>query len=197
MLISLSGLPGSGKSTIARQVALRLGAVWLRVDSMEQAIRASALAPPSVEDAGYRAAIAVAEDNLRLGLTVVGDCVNPWMLTRDAWRNAGWRAGAHVLEVEIVCGDIGEHRRRIEARQADIPGLIAPGWRSVENRGLPALGPSSSRYPDMGSIRRGVRRRTARGHVTHSGRRGPPIRSRRPPGRPLDQTSRHISMSST
>ena len=57
----------------------------------------------SLDDAGYRAAYAVAEDNLRLGHDVIGDSVNPWMLTRDAWRAVGMRAGARVVEVETVC----------------------------------------------------------------------------------------------
>jgi predicted kinase len=39
MLIIFSGLPGSGKSTVAKIVAKRLGAVYLRVDTVEQAIR--------------------------------------------------------------------------------------------------------------------------------------------------------------
>ena len=39
MLIIFSGLPGSGKSTIARALAQQLGAVYLRIDTIEQAIR--------------------------------------------------------------------------------------------------------------------------------------------------------------
>lgn len=39
MLIIFSGLPGSGKSTVAKIVAQRLGAVYLRIDTVEQAIR--------------------------------------------------------------------------------------------------------------------------------------------------------------
>lgn len=39
MLIIFSGLPGCGKSTIARALAKRLGAVYLRIDTIEQAIR--------------------------------------------------------------------------------------------------------------------------------------------------------------
>ena len=37
-LIVLAGLSGAGTSTIARQLARRLGAIWLRIDSMDQAI---------------------------------------------------------------------------------------------------------------------------------------------------------------
>ncbi|MCG8508989.1 MAG: AAA family ATPase [Rhodospirillales bacterium] len=136
MLIVFAGLPGTGKTTLARDLADRLGAVFLRVDSIEQAIRDSAAGPRigSVDDAGYRAGYVVAEDNLRLGLTVVADSVNPIALTRAAWRAAAVRAGRPVIEVELVCSDADEHRRRVEGRTADIPGLRLPGWPDVLSR---------------------------------------------------------------
>lgn len=130
-LVVFAGLPGTGKSTIAREVARRLRAVWLRIDTIETAI-ADAATP--LTDEGYRAAYALAEDNLRLGLDVVGDSVNPWMETRDAWRDVGRRAGADVLEVEVVCSDEDEHRRRVETRASDVPGLTPPTWQEVTDR---------------------------------------------------------------
>jgi predicted kinase len=133
-LIVFSGLPGAGKSSIAREVAGRTGAVWLRVDSMDQAIFASGTAPKDLRDWTYRAGYAVAEDNLALGLDVVADSVNPWMLTRDAWRAAGERAGAAVTEVEVVCSDAAEHRRRVETRGETVPGLELPDWQAVIGR---------------------------------------------------------------
>src|SRR6516225_11937556 len=39
MFIVLGGLPGSGKSTIAQRLASEIKATYLRVDSIEQAIR--------------------------------------------------------------------------------------------------------------------------------------------------------------
>ncbi|MGO7815331.1 AAA family ATPase, partial [Rhizobium ruizarguesonis] len=48
MLIIFGGLPGSGKTTIARALAERLNAVHVSVDTIEQAIRASGIA----DDAG-------------------------------------------------------------------------------------------------------------------------------------------------
>jgi predicted kinase len=133
MLIVLAGLPGSGKSTLARTLAREIGALWLRVDSIEQAIRASGVAE-ALDDAGYRVGYSIAEDNLRLGLTIIADSVNPWMLTRNAWRDAGLRAGARVVEIEIVCSDAQEHRRRVEARPSEIPGLILPDWEKTIRR---------------------------------------------------------------
>jgi predicted kinase len=133
-LIVFGGLPGSGKSSIARELALATGAIWLRIDSIEQAIRLSGVAPGSLNDAGYRVAYAVAEDNLRLGKDVIGDSVNPWGLTRNAWRDAGLRAGAHVFEIETVGSDPKEHRRRIETRVSEVPGLVVPDWAAVTGR---------------------------------------------------------------
>jgi hypothetical protein len=77
---------------------------------------------------------ALAYDNLLVGRDVIADSVNPWMLTRDAWRDVGVRAGARVVEVEVVCTDLQEHRRRVETRKSDVPGLILPDWQAVIER---------------------------------------------------------------
>ena len=134
LLIVFGGLPATGKTSIARELARQIGAVYLRIDSIEQAIRDSAGAAGPLEDAGYRAACAVAEDNLRLGRTVVADSVNPLPLTRDAWLAVARRAGAAAVEIEIVCSDAAEHRRRVEERTTDVAGLKLPTWQEVMAR---------------------------------------------------------------
>jgi predicted kinase len=116
-------LPGTGKTTIARQLAHEIGAVNLRIDSIEAPIRQLG----RVDDIGYRVAYAVAEDNLRLGLHVVADCVNPLQLTRRAWFEVAQHAGVTAFPIEIKCSDRDEHRRRVDKR-ADIR------WSEVESR---------------------------------------------------------------
>jgi predicted kinase len=131
VLIVLAGLPGTGKSTVARRLAERLSAQWLRVDAIEQALRDALGLGEDVGEAGYVAAYAVARSNLEVGGAVIADCVNPLALTRAAWRDVAARAASPVVEVELVCSDTAEHRRRVEARTSDIEGLALPSWPAV------------------------------------------------------------------
>ena len=133
-LIALAGLPGSGKSTLADALAQRLGAVWLRIDTIEQAIRDAGVLKAEIGPAGYIVGYAIAGTNLRLGHVVVADSVNPIAVTRDAWRDVATRAGAPCLEIEVICSDPAEHRRRVETRAVDVARLIPPSWAEVMGR---------------------------------------------------------------
>jgi predicted kinase len=134
VLIVFGGLPGTGKTTLARLAAREYRAVYLRIDTIEQALRASGALAGEVGGAGYIVAYALAEANLRLGQTVVADSVNPLALTRDAWRQAASNAQSRIVEIEMVCSDLAEHRRRVETRTVDVAGLVLPTWEAVQQR---------------------------------------------------------------
>jgi predicted kinase len=131
LLIVFSGLPGTGKTSIARDLAARIDAVYLRIDTIEQAIRDSPGVNQAINEEGYRVAYALAEDNLRLGRTVISDSVNPIQESRDAWIKVGRLTNSSILEVEIICTDPDSHRQRVETREPNIPGLRPPTWQDV------------------------------------------------------------------
>lgn len=138
VLISIGGLPATGKTTVARSLATELPAAYVRIDSIETAIGRSEGRYEQINGwelpPGYEVAYDVAADQLRIGLDVVAESVNALGITRDAWRDAGIAVGARVIEVEIVCSNVDEHRRRAEERVTDVTGLVKPTWKQITNR---------------------------------------------------------------
>jgi predicted kinase len=131
-LVVFGGLPGTGKTVLARQAAAAWRAVYLRIDTIEQALVAAASSGQAeIGPEGYAIACAVARDNLKAGLCVVADCVNPLPVTRALWRDMAAASNVPLLEIEVVCSDPAEHRRRVESRTADIPGHRLPRWEDV------------------------------------------------------------------
>src|ERR1700756_2365757 len=116
MLIVFSGLPGTGKTTIAKALALQAGAVYLRIDSIEQAIRGAGVLAQGVGSSGYQVANALALSNLLLGHRVVVDCVNPVAESRQAWHDTALHAGKPLVNIQVICSDSQEHQRRVESR---------------------------------------------------------------------------------
>jgi predicted kinase len=133
LLIVFGGLPGTGKTTLAKALAKRYAAVYLRIDTIEMAIRTTGMLR-EVGPAGYVVAYRVAEENLRLGHVVVADAVNPLQITRESWSQVARNAGVPLVEVEVLCSDPIEHRRRIESRTPDFDGLPPLTWASVCDR---------------------------------------------------------------
>ena len=134
MLIIVCGLPATGKTTLSRLLAGDLGAVHLRIDTIEQAIVRSGAAERPLGPVGYTVTHALAADHLRQGLAVVAECVNPLAVTRDGWLGLATHLGVPFAEVEVVCSDRAEHRRRATGRTVDIPGLPLPSWEEISDR---------------------------------------------------------------
>ena len=139
LLVVVGGLPAVGKTAVCRALLgerpITPPMTWLRVDSIEQALRRSGeMAPDMPGGAGYYAAAAVAGDVLSTGGDVLVECVNPLPITRRLWERTAVDAGSRLLQVELVCSDRDEHRRRVEQRVSDIEGLVLPDWRDVLQR---------------------------------------------------------------
>ena len=134
ILVSLSGLPGVGKTTLAKELAARTQAIHLRVDSVEAALKGSILKIHPAEDAGYLAIASIAKDNLLLGFDVIADTVNPIEMSRELWIKTAAAGAAHLMNVEVICSNEVLHRKRVESRTSDIDDLVVPDWQAVCNR---------------------------------------------------------------
>jgi len=134
MLVAFGGLPGSGKTTLAKRLAQKLAAVYLRIDTIEQAIRSSDVLRDDVGPAGYITAYKLAEENLSIGRIVVADSVNALRITRNSWMEIAQNAHVALVEVEVVCSNLVEHQRRVENRPSDLEGMPPLTWQAVTER---------------------------------------------------------------
>ena len=127
-LYIFSGLPGTGKSTLAKLVAQHYRALYLRIDTIEQGLRD--LCSLVIQSEGYRLSYRIAGDNLRLGLNVVADSCNPIELTRREWEQTAREAKAEFRNIESELKRGGPNRLDLYSRRgvklktvSIIPGL--------------------------------------------------------------------------
>jgi predicted kinase len=133
-LIVLSGLPGSGKSTVAEGLSRTLSIPRFSVDPIEAAMWRGGLSKDQTGIAAYDVAITLAEEHLRLGHSVIVDAVNPVEAPRAAWRSLAAKYRAEMKIIECVCADEAVHRQRTEARVRNIAGMPEITWARVLER---------------------------------------------------------------
>lgn len=131
-LYIFSGLPGVGKTTLAKKLANYFKATFLRIDNVEQGIRD--LCSFKVQGEGYRLSYRLAIDNLKIGNSVIADSCNPVQLTRKEWQEAAISVRADFINIEIICSDREIHRQRVETRSSDIPDFSLPSWQDILQR---------------------------------------------------------------
>src|ERR1700675_1403304 len=133
-LMVLSALPGSGKSTVAEGLSRTLSIPLFSVDPIEAAMWRGGLSKDQTGIAASDVAIALADEHLRLGHSVIVDAVNPVEAPRAAWRNLASKYQGDLKVIECICGDETVHRRRIEARVRNIDGMAEVTWARVIER---------------------------------------------------------------
>ena len=134
MLIVLSGMSGTGKSTLASGIAASRRAAVVSVDPIESAIiRTGIEAGFETGLAAYLVAETVADQGLATGIDVVVDAVNSIDEARDMWRGLAGKHAVHMAVIECVISDLRTHAARVAARDRGLA-LAEPTWRDVERR---------------------------------------------------------------
>jgi predicted kinase len=135
-LIVFSGLPGTGKSTLAEAVGRDLGIPVFAKDWLEAVLVRSELKPASEEKSlgftGYELLTTLAKRQLMLGQSVILDSVAASLTIRSTWRRLAEQYGAGWRVIECICSDELIHRSRLQERKRNIPGWHELEWFEVE-----------------------------------------------------------------
>ncbi|MFZ2623794.1 MAG: AAA family ATPase [Propionibacterium sp.] len=137
MLIAMAGLQATGKSRLAAQLARRIDAVLVSVDAVESAMtRAGLWHNDATGLAAYYVAETVARQNLEAGHEVIVDAANYVAEGRGMWIRLAEETGTDVVFLVTVCSDGDEHRRRVEQRRRQLPGIPETSWDDVMKRNM-------------------------------------------------------------
>lgn len=135
-MIIFSGLPGTGKSSLAEALGRDLGIPVFAKDWLEATLLRCGLEPTSQERplgfAGYELLTVLAERQLRLGQSVILDSVAASQSIRRTWLGLASGYHAECRIIECICSDEALHRSRLEERKRGIPGWHELEWSEVE-----------------------------------------------------------------
>ncbi len=135
-LIVFSGLPGTGKSSLAEAVGSHLSIPVFSKDWLEATLLRSELVPSNptkpLGSAGYQLLTTLAERQLMLGQSVILDSVASTQSIRNTWRNLSKRYQAQWRVLECICSDESLHRSQLSKRQRKIPGWHELEWSDVQ-----------------------------------------------------------------
>jgi len=136
--IVLSGLPGTGKSSLADAIGKALGIPvfgkdWLESVLIRCGFRSEPPDPQRLGFTGYELLTILAYRQLFLGQSVILDSVAGTGSIRRQWHNLAleWQAAWRVME--CVCTNESTHQARLANRQRNIPGWHELAWSDVEH----------------------------------------------------------------
>jgi len=135
VLVVFTGLPGTGKSTLAARAAGLLRCPVFAKDVLEAALWRAEIGPAQGVKtgwAGYELLAALAESQLMLGQPAVLDSVATFERIRTRWRDLAAAHGAMFVSVNTICSDQTLHRARIESRKRGIPGWPELTWEHID-----------------------------------------------------------------
>ena len=133
-IIVVSGLPGSGKSTIAEAIAKKIHSPLLSVDPVESSILKSGISR-SFESglAAYIVVQTLASEQLKLDMSVIIDAVNPVQEARDIWHVLEVKHNAKLFIIECLL-DEQIHKQRLHDRIRNMHRIPEVTWEDIEKR---------------------------------------------------------------
>lgn len=148
-MIIFTGLPGTGKSTLAEKVARTVRAPAFAGDWLMGGLKPAHAAFGQLDRIQYLAAwfgllrTLVTRQPMLDQSAVVDDVVSDGQFR--LWREVTDQFRARLYFIECVCSDEAVHRARIEGRVRGIPGWHEVGWAHVERMRAETMPPTVDR----------------------------------------------------
>jgi predicted kinase len=136
-LVVVSGVPGTGKSTVADGIGRALGCPVFSLDWLMGALTPFGGRQRGTElgDIGDELGTTLAYRQLVLGQSAVLDSPAENLAVRERWQTMARSLGARFRVVHCICSDDAEHARRLTGRVRGIAGWHDGGrWDIVKPR---------------------------------------------------------------
>ncbi len=135
IVVAVTGLPGTGKSTLADAIARKLVVPAFAGDWLLGALKPVASALVNVDRATQLQTYNGLLKSLLVRQAILGQsAIVDALVTDDVaadWQSATAEHGASFAVIECTCSDERLHRQRIEGRVRGIPGWHEVGWDHV------------------------------------------------------------------
>jgi predicted kinase len=129
-LILFAGMPGSGKTTLARTIARALGIPVFAKDRIQRVLRDRNLTDPATGE-GYYVILDLADEQLALGVSVILDATFPLDHFRMVASDIAAKHNARFCAIYCHCSDDKVWKRRMEERVQYIPNWKPATWADV------------------------------------------------------------------
>ncbi|MBN2330661.1 MAG: AAA family ATPase [Candidatus Aenigmarchaeota archaeon] len=123
MLYLVCGLPGTGKTTVAKELSSLTGGIVLRTDEIRKQLLSNPQYTPEEKRLVYDAMLRTAGSMLRAGALVILDATFHLRKEREAAKDMAGKAGSGHVMIEVRCDErtVREHlrKRRVGADESD------------------------------------------------------------------------------
>lgn len=130
-IVLIGGIPGTGKTTLSKEISNCLGIPYFNKDLLESAlIEKNSCSPQELNGVGYVLMERIALSELKFGRSVILDCVASSKRVHEHWTSFKTK---DIRYIECVCSDRELHKSRLESRERNIPSWYELTWSDIEN----------------------------------------------------------------